>query len=98
MICALDFFQESPYEIAFVGSGGGRKPFLKALHERFLPNKVLLAAEPANYGETLVDGLPLLAGKLGDDEDLVKVYVCRDSVCSQPVNQIDDLIELLKFP
>ena len=98
MICALDFFQESPYEIAFVGSGGGRKPFLKALHERFLPNKVLLAAEPANYGETLVDGLPLLAGKLGDDEDLLKVYVCRDSVCSQPVNQIDDLIELLKFP
>ena len=96
MICALDFFQESPYEIAFIGSGGERKPFLEALHERFLPNKVLLAGEPANYAVDLGDELPLLAGKLVDEADPLKVYVCRDSVCSQPVNQIADLIDLLK--
>ena len=96
MICALDFFQESPYEIAFIGSGGERKPFLEALHECFLPNKVLLAGGPVNYAVDLGDELPLLTGKLGDEADSLKVYVCRDSVCSQPVNQIADLIDLLK--
>jgi len=93
MICALDFFQERPYEVALIGSPAEREDFLRFLHESFLPNKVLMAGDPADSPDDLVQDLPLLEGKMAAPE--AKVYVCRDFVCSPPVRKREELRGLL---
>ncbi len=98
MLCALDFYQGPPYQVAIVGGPQERKVFLETLHGRFLPNKVLVVGNPSDYPEDLVDYLPLLEGKLHGDAEQVRIYVCRNSVCSQPVGTTEELTSLLESP
>ena len=95
MLNALDFFEASPYEIVVVGSPEERKKMLAAVHQRFLPNKVVLAGDPATAQQNLVDVLPLFEGKLGGGEG-PRAYVCRDFVCSPAVGDERELVDLLK--
>ena len=97
MLCALDFYQEPAHEIALVGRRGDWRHFLQALHARFLPNKVLVGGDPSGYPEDLIDHLPLLHGKMEAKAGRTQVYVCRNSVCSQPVSSVEDLLGLLEF-
>jgi uncharacterized protein YyaL (SSP411 family) len=95
MICALDFYRESPYEIAIVGRPEDRKDFLQALHGRFLPHKVLMGGDPSDGPEDLAQVLPLLEEKM-TDEGRAMAYVCRHAVCSQPVSEVEALLSLLE--
>jgi uncharacterized protein YyaL (SSP411 family) len=94
MICALDFYQESPYEIALTGTAGQQDDFLQVLHRRFLPNKVVMASGRGGRAEDLIAQLPLMEGKVGTGDDM-RAYVCRDFVCSQPVSEVEDFLGLL---
>ena len=96
MICALNFYRESPYEIAIIGRPEDQKDFLQALHGRFLPNKVLVGGDPSDCPEDLVDHLPLLEGKMELDGGRAMAYVCRNAVCSQPVREVEALLDLLE--
>ena len=96
MICAFDFYQESPREIAIVGRPEDQRDFLQAVHRRFLPNKVLVAGDPANCPEDLVEHLPLLEGKMEGGPTRAAAYVCRNFVCSKPASQAEDLVALLE--
>ena len=96
MICALDFYRESPYEIAIIGRPEEREDFLQALHGRFLPNKVLVGGDPSDDPEDLAEHLPLLKGKMDLDEGRAMAYVCRHAVCSQPVSEVEELLSLLE--
>ena len=95
MLCALDFYQEPVYEIALVGRCGDWVQFLRALHSRFLPNKVLAGGDPTAYPVDLIDHIPLFQGKMEAKTGEIQAYVCRNSVCSQPVGSIEDLLGLL---
>ena len=93
MMCALDFLQQHPREVAIVGFPRDRAPFVDAVHARFLPNKVVIAWAPDD--ETAVgDLIPLLVGKMRSDGG-ARAYVCANSVCLSPASNVDELVEQL---
>ena len=88
MGCAFDFSMQKPLEIAVVGEGMGFRPRSAAVHEHFLPNKVVCGwpsragrDAPSEEVERLV---PLLAGKCSNR--LPAAYVCEKMVCSPPID------------
>ena len=88
MGCAFDFSMQKPLEIAVVGEGMERRPRSAAVHEHFLPNKVV-CGWPSRAGRDApseeVEGLvPLLAGKCSNS--LPAAYVCENMVCSPPID------------
>ena len=91
MLCALDFYLARPSEIALVGDRAACLAFAAAIHGRFAPNKVLLAA--AAGASEAADALPLLEGKLATSG---RAYLCRDSTCSQPLDTAADLLAELE--
>ena len=91
MLCALDFYLARPSEIALVGDRAECRAFAAAIHGRFAPNKVLLAA--AAGASEAADALPLLEGKLATSG---RAYLCRDSTCSQPLDTAADLLAELE--
>jgi len=95
MLCALDFFESRPFEVALVGSPADREELRRALHGCFAPNKVVLGADPADCPEDLEAELPLLAGKVSQSDARARAYVCRDFTCSPPVRSGEELRELL---
>ena len=96
MLCALYFFEQTPLEVAVVGSAEEGEPFLRALNDRFQPGKVVTGWNQAEEGGAdIVRLVPLLEGKI-DGREGVTAYVCRNSVCSSPVNTVDGLVDLLE--
>ena len=93
MMCALDFLQQHPREVAIVGFPRDRAPFVDAVHARFLPNKVVIAWAPDDE-TTVGDLIPLLVGKMRSDEG-ARAYVCANSVCLSPASSVDELVEQL---
>ena len=97
MGCALDFSLQTPLEIAVVGEGEGPRSLAAAVHEYFLPNKVVCGwpsragdeADPEE-AERLV---PLLAGKCANS--LQAAYVCEEMVCSPPIEAPQTLAQRL---
>ena len=98
MLCALDFYESRPFEVALVGSPAGRRELWRALHGGFVPNKVVLGADPADCPAGLVQELPLLEGKVSRNDETARAYVCRDFTCSPPVNSGEELCKLLADP
>ena len=95
MLNALHFYQAAPFEVALVGGRRQRDPLLAAVHRRFVPNKVVLAADPGEASPRLTQVLPLLEGKLEEGGE-ARAYVCRDFSCSAPVRSAEALAGLLK--
>ena len=93
MMCALDFLQQHPREVAIVGFPRDRAPFVDAVHARFLPNKVVIAWAPDDE-TTVGDLIPLLVGKMRSDGG-ARAYVCANSVCLSPASNVDELVEQL---
>ncbi|MEW6749520.1 MAG: thioredoxin domain-containing protein [Candidatus Latescibacterota bacterium] len=93
MVCAMDFYQEKPYEVALIGGREEREELVRALHQGFVPNKVLMAADPAVAAAEAQSELPLLEGKVHPGG--ARAYVCRDFACSAPVSRGSELRRLL---
>ena len=92
---AADFSVGPVREIAIIGARehAATARLAAAVYRRYLPNKVVVTADPGNNAVTTK--LPLLAGK-----DLVAgepaAYVCQNYSCKAPVSSPNDLEELLK--
>ena len=91
MLCALDFYLARPTEVALVGDQAECRAFVAALHQYFVPNKVVLAAGVG--ADEAAAALPLLEGMLAVGG---RAYVCRDATCSRPFSTAADLVEQLK--
>jgi uncharacterized protein YyaL (SSP411 family) len=97
MLCAMDFFFDTPAEIAVAGPAGDprTREILAAIHERFIPNKVVALTNPADKDlAEAAKRMPLLAGKIPLDGKPA-VYVCRNFECTQPVTGTDELERIL---
>ena len=97
MGCAFDFSMQKPLEIAVVGEGMECHPRSAAVHEHFLPNKVVCGwpsrtgrDAPSEEVERLV---PLLTGKC--TSSLPAAFVCEDMVCSPPIGPPQALADRL---
>ena len=54
------------------------------LDKHYVPNKMILGGTKGS--------LPLLAGRISDT---TRAYVCRNKTCSLPVEQADELLQLI---
>jgi uncharacterized protein YyaL (SSP411 family) len=96
MLCALDFYLETPKEIVIVGHAdqSDTQSMLRLVHESYLPNKILLVIDPTRdnadaFAHLPVDEMTQLEGK-------ATAYVCHNFACSAPTTTPDALAELLK--
>jgi uncharacterized protein YyaL (SSP411 family) len=71
-------------EIAITGQRA--RSFLRPVLERYIPNKILQAAE------TDTEGFALLTGKIRGKEEPVAFYLCRDYACKAPYPTVEQLL------
>jgi len=87
MLCALDFYLDSPAEIALAGSVDDPeiKEMLRVIHKRYRPNKVVALTNPSFKKPTDTSArIPLLEGKTLQDGKPA-AYVCKNFTCTAPV-------------
>ncbi len=90
LLCALDFFLASPYEIALVGKADSNdvKSLIDVIFNRYLPNKVAAFAEPGDGRAGHVIKLLENRGEIGGK---ATAYVCRNFYCEAPVTNPEQL-------
>src|SRR5215813_10577254 len=102
LLATLDFYVRKPQEIVLIGTPDTEdtQAMLWALHQQYLPNKVLFQIDPQHMTAAL-EALPLLrdvlAGK-AQVEGKTTVYVCHNFTCSLPVTDPEALTTLLARP
>ncbi|MBI4736409.1 MAG: thioredoxin domain-containing protein [candidate division NC10 bacterium] len=96
LLCALDWYVETPHEIVIVGerSAADTRALLRAVHQEFVPNKVIVVAGAGELGKLPAVG-DLLAGKAQVD-GRATAYACHKFACSAPVTNPADLQALLR--
>ncbi|UCG32238.1 MAG: thioredoxin domain-containing protein [Phycisphaerales bacterium] len=98
LLCTADFQMSRPKEVAVVGPADAEstREMLRALHERFVPHKVIVLLDPAaREGIWLKDHVPLLEGKTMLDGQPT-AYVCEDYSCRAPVTAAGALAAQLR--
>jgi uncharacterized protein YyaL (SSP411 family) len=96
MLCSLDFYLETPKEIAIIGQRdrSDAQALLRLVHESYVPNKILLVIDPAQgVGDTLAH-LPV--GEMTQVQGKATAYVCHNFACSVPTTTPEGLADLLK--
>ena len=94
MAGALHMLRHGALEVTVIGSPPARQPYLDAVAARYLPNLALSGSEaPVDPGDAQL--LPLLRDRPAGAGAAARAYVCRDSVCSAPVEDVDAFIQLL---
>lgn len=94
LLCTLEWYLSHPKEVVVIGSRGNplTEALLKTVHQRYLPNRTVLAVEdPRKSGEL---ELPLSVGKTTLNGSPA-AYVCQRQTCSQPVSEPRQLDALL---
>jgi hypothetical protein len=96
MLCALDFYLETPKEIAIIGQSNqaDTQALLRLVHNAYLPNKTLAVIDPAVGTGDAFGHLPV--EEMTQVEDKVTAYVCHNFACSLPTTTPEALAELLK--
>jgi uncharacterized protein YyaL (SSP411 family) len=94
LLAAVDFYTGSPREIVVIGAPAADdvSSLIATVRERFIPNKVVIAAE--DPGPSEARRIPLLEGRSRID-GRAAAYVCRGGVCDLPVTDPDELREQL---
>jgi uncharacterized protein YyaL (SSP411 family) len=96
MLCALDFYLETPKEVAIIGRRDqpDTQSLLRLVHESYIPNKILLVIDPALGSGDAFAHLPV--GEMTQLEGKATAYVCHNFACSVPTTTPEALVELLK--
>ena len=76
---------ESFHELAVVGPKA--LEMAKAINQRFVPNKIMMASVLEN------DSYPLLAGRKADGG--TNIFVCKEYSCQLPVKKLEEVMELI---
>ena len=87
MLAACEFALGEPREIVF--AGGDISPLLREFRAHFVPNRVVLLADPALAA--WVPGIESMTARNGGS-----VYVCRNYACQLPVSTPAELAELIQ--
>jgi uncharacterized protein YyaL (SSP411 family) len=93
---ALDFSLSKPKQIVIAGAPGASdtRAMLKLVHDRFIPNKILLLADGGEGQARLARWLPFL--KTMDRRDgKATAYICEDYACKLPTADLRTAARLL---
>jgi uncharacterized protein YyaL (SSP411 family) len=93
---ALDFSLSKPKQVVIAGEPGAAdtKAMLRLVHERFIPNKVLLLADGAGGQDQLIRWLPVI-GSITRRNGQATAYICEDYVCQLPTTDLGIAAQLL---
>jgi uncharacterized protein YyaL (SSP411 family) len=97
MITAFDFFLSAPKQIVIAGNRSSLRTteYLDEIARHFLPTTILLSADGTIGQEFLSERLPFIAS-MAQKDGVATAYVCENSVCELPVNNVEQLATLLK--
>jgi hypothetical protein len=96
MMVAFEFHLSKPKQIVIAGKpdAADTRAMLRAVHERFIPDKILLQADngagQAFLGKHLefIQGVKMRGGK-------ATAFVCQDYVCHLPTPDIPAMVKLI---
>jgi uncharacterized protein YyaL (SSP411 family) len=96
MLAAVDFMLDKPRQIVIAGKpdAADTKAMLREVHARYLPNKIVLAADSAG-------GQQFLASKMEFIKTIAPIggkaaaYVCENYACQLPTNDLAALAKQL---
>ena len=96
MLIALDFALGPTIEIVLAGESDAKETqeMVRAIHRRFLPNKVLALRPEGSAGEAIASLAPFLAD-LHAIDGKTTAYVCRNHACSRPTCDLEELLRFL---
>jgi uncharacterized protein len=84
LLCALDFYLDTPKEIALIGAADSPQTvsLAREIWSRYLPNKVVAQASPKDTDA--FEAIPLLQGR-SELKGRPTAYVCEHFACKNPV-------------
>ncbi|HNG34903.1 MAG TPA: thioredoxin domain-containing protein, partial [Blastocatellia bacterium] len=90
LLCALDTFLASPYEVALIGAPESEdtRRLIAEVFSRYSPNKVVALARAGD--ERAAQAIKLLEGR-SQIENNATAYVCRNFYCEAPVTDAAQL-------
>jgi hypothetical protein len=99
MLAACEWLLGEPREIILVGdradAGGDTWALLRALHSRFVPNRVVMLVDSPEARRALAAGIPSIEF-MEKIEGRASAYVCRNYTCQLPVTEADKFAELIQ--
>ncbi|MGA7234832.1 MAG: thioredoxin domain-containing protein [Bryobacteraceae bacterium] len=97
MLAACEFLLSHPRQIVVAGGRESEdtKALLRAIHARFIPNRVALLIDSEETRARLAQSVPEIAAMQSVD-GRAAAYVCRDYACQLPVTNAAALAELLQ--
>ena len=93
ILVALWAYLEPPKQIILAGQRPECRNFLRAVNRRFVPNRVLLLANP-EARDRLSAWQPAIAG-MGEVDGKPTAYVCRDYACELPTTDVKAFEQML---
>jgi uncharacterized protein YyaL (SSP411 family) len=96
LAAALDFSLSKPKQVIIAGEPGASDThaMLRLVHERFIPNKVVLLADGGAAQERLA-GWQSVIGSITRRNGKATAYICEDYVCQLPTSDPAIAAELL---
>ena len=98
MLAACEFRMGQARKIVLVGGrdAADTQALLRALHERFVPHRIVLLVDSPEARAALSAAIPAIAA-MEPMDGRATAYVCRDSACRMPVNTPEGFAELLQY-
>ena len=96
MLCALDFYLSQPKQIVIAGKADAADTHAmsRALHERYLPNAVVILVEGGESQKALAKLLPFLE-TIKPLDGKATAYVCVNYACQLPTSDLSKMLALL---
>ncbi|MDE3059018.1 MAG: thioredoxin domain-containing protein [Bacteroidota bacterium] len=95
MIAAISFFLTPPQHIIIAGRKNAEdtKKFLRAIHQRFIPGKILLVVDSEE--QKFISEKLSFVKEMKPMDGKAAAYVCENYVCNLPTNDVKVFEELL---
>ena len=96
LMTAIDFAVGPSHEIVIVGDPGAddTKGMLRAIHRRFIPNRVLILLSPEPSDSDIKRIIPFTE-QMSWIKGKATAYVCHQYTCKLPTTDIDTMLRLL---
>ena len=96
-LCGLDFDIGPVSEVIIAGQSDSSDTqlMIKALNEKYIPNKIVIF-RPDDPSEANIDDVAPYISSYQSKNGRATAYVCRNYKCSLPVNDLEKMLELLK--
>jgi uncharacterized protein YyaL (SSP411 family) len=96
LVSALDFSLSKPRQILIAGDPGAAdtRAMLRLVHERFIPNKILLVADGGAGQQQLAQWLSVVES-VSRKDGRATAYICEDYVCQLPTADLVIAAQLL---